>query len=227
MRILLGSLLLPLVHCYVQFNSRRYTQCQGTCNKSLFKNDNDWQKMTNYELNEKLKEYTDLVANIKCELSVRRKESSDNDDNNQKILGVELRESLNAFKLSADTLDGNCKYDDALRLYEHILLVCESKLNANHPATLGAMMDVAKTIVSNNTDGNENNRKQNLQLAYDLYNKTLSGRIEVLGIDHPDTITTMHNYGCLLKLQKKFPEAIVMYRRAIEGYDSLKTNNIK
>ena len=47
--------------------------------------------------------------------------------------------------------------------------------------------------------------------------RAVEERERVLGVDHPDTLSSVNNLGSLLKAQGKLEEAEVLYRRALEG----------
>ncbi|TVQ62827.1 MAG: serine/threonine protein kinase [Phycisphaerales bacterium] len=56
-----------------------------------------------------------------------------------------------------------------------------------------------------------------LDLATDPQQRALAIRRELLGANHPDTLSSIHNMGALLLNQGKLPEVEPYYREALEG----------
>ena len=59
--------------------------------------------------------------------------------------------------------------------------------------------------------------KANQELA--ALKKELAEQEQELGVDHEETLDTVHEIGFLLKEQGKLKEAEVFWRRALEGYE--------
>ena len=57
--------------------------------------------------------------------------------------------------------------------------------------------------------------------AEEISRDALDGREKVLGLEHPDTLTSVSNLGSLLERQGKYGEAEAMHRRALEGYEKM------
>ena len=50
-----------------------------------------------------------------------------------------------------------------------------------------------------------------------MHRRALGGCEEVLGHEHPNTLTSISNLGNVLSSQRKYEEADAMHRRAFEG----------
>ncbi|KAI8680532.1 NACHT domain-containing protein [Fusarium keratoplasticum] len=57
--------------------------------------------------------------------------------------------------------------------------------------------------------------------AEQMNRRALEGREKVLGREHPDTLTSIHNLGWVLRSQGKYEEAEQMNRRALEGCEKV------
>jgi tetratricopeptide (TPR) repeat protein len=50
---------------------------------------------------------------------------------------------------------------------------------------------------------------------------TITGRVEALGVEHPDTLTGLSNLGLVLQRQGKYKEAEAMHQRALEAREEV------
>ncbi|ORY00884.1 hypothetical protein BCR34DRAFT_637708 [Clohesyomyces aquaticus] len=57
--------------------------------------------------------------------------------------------------------------------------------------------------------------------AEGMFRLSLDTREKVLGVEHPDTLTSVSNLGSVLERQGKYEEAEAMHRRALEGYEKV------
>jgi tetratricopeptide (TPR) repeat protein len=57
--------------------------------------------------------------------------------------------------------------------------------------------------------------------AEEISRDALDGREKVLGLEHPDTLTSVSNLGSVLKSQGKYEQAEAMHRRALEGREKV------
>jgi len=53
-----------------------------------------------------------------------------------------------------------------------------------------------------------------------MHRRALKGK-KVLGVEHPDTLTSVSNLASLLQHQGKYEAAEEMNRRALEGYEKV------
>ena len=62
--------------------------------------------------------------------------------------------------------------------------------------------------------------------AMEWYGRALAGREKALGVDHPDTLTTVHNMASVYKSQGQYDKALEWYGRALAGREkSIGTNH--
>ncbi|KAI7970683.1 hypothetical protein EIK77_003083 [Talaromyces pinophilus] len=54
-----------------------------------------------------------------------------------------------------------------------------------------------------------------------MHRRALEGRENVLGAEHPDTLTSVNNLGSVLERQGKYEEAEAMHRRALAGRENV------
>jgi tetratricopeptide (TPR) repeat protein len=59
------------------------------------------------------------------------------------------------------------------------------------------------------------------EMAFDKCSEALVAREKVLGVDHPDTLTSISNLASVLRAQGKCEEAEEMHRRALEGREKV------
>ncbi|KAF1943506.1 putative kinesin [Clathrospora elynae] len=57
--------------------------------------------------------------------------------------------------------------------------------------------------------------------AEPMHQRALEGRERVLGLEHPDTLTSVSNLGSVLESQVKYDKAEAMHQRALEGYEKV------
>ncbi|EMD95883.1 hypothetical protein COCHEDRAFT_1089155, partial [Bipolaris maydis C5] len=62
-------------------------------------------------------------------------------------------------------------------------------------------------------------------LAETSHRKASSLRKEVLGLEHPHTLTSMTNLARVLESQGKYEESLRLYWRASTGYDTVLRND--
>jgi tetratricopeptide (TPR) repeat protein len=62
-------------------------------------------------------------------------------------------------------------------------------------------------------------RQGTYEEAESMHRRALEGYEKVLGVEHPDTLTSVSQLGTVLERQGKYEEAESMYRRALEGYE--------
>lgn len=58
-----------------------------------------------------------------------------------------------------------------------------------------------------------------LQEAKQLQEKSFNGREEVLGMKHPDTLTSYFNLAQVLHAEQQYDTALELYRRALDGLE--------
>jgi hypothetical protein len=46
----------------------------------------------------------------------------------------------------------------------------------------------------------------------------IQGYEKMLGVEHPDILTSVYNLACLLQAKGQYERASALYQRAIEGY---------
>jgi hypothetical protein len=56
--------------------------------------------------------------------------------------------------------------------------------------------------------------------AESMHRQTLATREKVLGVEHPDTLTTVYCLAHLLANQRQYDESIALYKRACTGYNA-------
>ena len=54
-----------------------------------------------------------------------------------------------------------------------------------------------------------------------MHRRALEGREKVLGLEHPDTLTSVSQLGSALLKQGKYDEAEAMHRRDLEGLEKV------
>lgn len=54
-----------------------------------------------------------------------------------------------------------------------------------------------------------------------MHRRALDAREKMLGLEHPDTLTSVNDLGLVLDSQGKYEEAEVMYRRAIDSREKV------
>ena len=55
--------------------------------------------------------------------------------------------------------------------------------------------------------------------AESMNRRALTGREKALGLDHPDTLTSVHSLAYLLGAKQNFQQALDLYQRAVSGYN--------
>ncbi|KAI2626756.1 hypothetical protein GGR54DRAFT_629122 [Hypoxylon sp. NC1633] len=94
------------------------------------------------------------------------------------------------------------KYNDAERLYRHILQI----LGKEHPDTLDSMNNLAVTL----------NDQGKYEEAEQIHRQTLELWKQVLGREHPYTLSSMNNLANTLHNQGKYEEAEPIYYQTLE-----------
>ncbi|KAF2808664.1 uncharacterized protein BDZ99DRAFT_356232, partial [Mytilinidion resinicola] len=51
-----------------------------------------------------------------------------------------------------------------------------------------------------------------------IHRQTLARREKVLGLEHPDTLTSIYCLAYLLAYQQRYHESVILYERACAGY---------
>jgi len=67
------------------------------------------------------------------------------------------------------------------------------------------------------TLGNTFSRHGRYKQAVELYERALAGREKALGVDHPDTLSTVHNMAFVFGKQGHDEKALEWYERALVG----------
>jgi serine/threonine protein kinase len=120
-------------------------------------------------------------------------------------LGIDDPDTLRSMNMLANCYLDLGKYDDALRLKEDTLALCEFRVGPGHPNTLHAM--------------------SNLAVAYSAlgrYADTLKVNEEILarrkarfGPDHPDTLLSMHNLAATYYALGRYDDALKLREETV------------
>ena len=105
----------------------------------------------------------------------------------------------------ADSYSEQCKYAQALELYEWALAIKTATLGAEHPstgATLGSMAGVHKAQGS-------------YAQALELFERALAIQTATLGEGHPDTGATLGSMARVHEAQGSYAQALELYERAL------------
>ena len=122
------------------------------------------------------------------------------------ILGSEHPLTLTSMYSVAQFLFAQSKFQAADFLFQQHLNLAERILNPAHRETLKSMTFIAS--IKFYYKGQFKNDEES-------YRRVLALRKEVLGLNHPDTITSMANLGLMLRRQSKVMDAMEMHREAL------------
>ncbi|KAF2188819.1 hypothetical protein K469DRAFT_702535 [Zopfia rhizophila CBS 207.26] len=153
----------------------------------------------------------------------------------EKELGVQHPGTLTSVSNLALVLGYQGKYSEAEKLNRRALEGSEKELGVQHPDTLTSVDNLALVLryQGKYSEAEKLNRRalegvSNLALvlgyqgkyseAEKLNRRALEGYEKELGVQHPDTLTSIYNLAYLLHKQRRYSEAAELYERACGGY---------
>ena len=156
------------------------------------------------EINERLDRYKDMEEEYLSYFetapdgTVRliRKDSS-----NSHLLAI-----TNTLENIAKLYDKKGDYENALKIFEKILLIREKILGVENPYTAASYNNIG-FVYRNIGDYNK---------ALEYYNKALEIQEKVFGLQHPDTATSYNNIGAVYDNIGDYNKALEYYNRALE-----------
>ncbi|KAK4031660.1 kinesin light chain [Parachaetomium inaequale] len=132
------------------------------------------------------------------------------------VLGAEHPDTLASMNNLAFVLGNQGKYEEAAIMYRQALQLRIQVLGAEHPDTLGSMSNLANVLGwQGKYEETATMHRQALQLwiqgkyeeAETMHRQALQLRTQVLGAEHPDTLSSMSNLAFVLGNQGKYNEA--------------------
>ncbi|KAK6337052.1 hypothetical protein TWF718_009838 [Orbilia javanica] len=115
----------------------------------------------------------------------------------------------NAIRSMALVLYNQAKYDEAMQIYQQ-LLIGEKALGDGHLPTITTIHNMAVVLY----------KQGKYEEAMQIYKKSLSNYERELGGSHPSTHTVVHNIALVFKKQGKYDEAMEWYKRALAGRET-------
>ncbi|KAL2810853.1 hypothetical protein BJX63DRAFT_303421 [Aspergillus granulosus] len=100
------------------------------------------------------------------------------------------------------------KLEDAMNVYYIALARSRSQ---ERPVEFDILMSIASIL------GKQDNNTE----AEEMYRRAVAGREQVLGKEHPHTLTSIHNLGSTLNDQGKYKQAEEMFRQAVAGQEQI------
>ena len=97
------------------------------------------------------------------------------------------------------------RFDEAIELFERVLVAREDALGPDHPDTLTSRNGLAGAYASIGR----------FRKAIKLYKRVLVAREDALGSDHPDTLATRYNLAFAYQSAGRFDEAIELFERVL------------
>ena len=124
----------------------------------------------------------------------------------QRILGLEHRDTLSSMTLLADALRVNQRYDDAEKLIRQTIDIQKRVLGPDDPDTLNSLNVLATT------QGNESHAAEREKVERNV----LAIERRVLGSDHPATVSSMESLAVALTDEGQYEEAEKLEREALD-----------
>ncbi|OBT60492.1 hypothetical protein VE03_10079 [Pseudogymnoascus sp. 23342-1-I1] len=131
----------------------------------------------------------------------------------EKVLGVEHPDTLTSVSQLGSVLEKQGKYEEAEAMHWRDLKGSEKVLGVEHPDTLTSVSNVGWVLEK---QGNVSQlgwvleKQGKYEEAEAMQRRALEGREKVLGVEHPDTLTSVSQLGSVLEKQGKYEEAEAM-----------------
>ncbi|KAL7275526.1 hypothetical protein RUND412_001529 [Rhizina undulata] len=139
---------------------------------------------------------------------------------------LEVAQALTALGLAYESLEF---YKQAEELFRHLFEANERTYGSDHPTTMQAMGNLVNVIKYQGRPAEALEMYLNMasvlnhlgrhEEELEIYKKALAGSEEMIGSDHPNTLTILHNMASVFEHLGRHDEALEMYEMALAGRD--------
>ncbi|KAF8418345.1 hypothetical protein EV426DRAFT_577675 [Tirmania nivea] len=144
----------------------------------------------------------------------------------EKALGVDHPSTLTTVHQMASVFSKQGQYDKALEWFGRVLAGEEKALGVDHPDTLTTVHSMALVFSKQGQydkalecpfDGISIHGTRTVQQSTRVVWRVLAGKEKALGVDHPDTLTTVHWMASVFLEQGQYDKALEWYGRVLAG----------
>ncbi|EAU30103.1 predicted protein [Aspergillus terreus NIH2624] len=151
----------------------------------------------------------------------------------EREFGREHPSALTSVSNLGGVLDSQGKYEEAEAMCRRALEAREKVLGREHPDTLTSVSGLscilsiqgkyeeAESVLRRALEGYKKVLGWKYNEAETMHRRALEGSEKVLGREHPDTLTSVSDLGCILNSQGKYEEAEAMHRLALEAREQM------